>query len=778
MVRVIQSSPRHGGPEVGPLLARVLEGEPATVAARLTHDNAATVAALARRLNMLRPELEVHLWGAEAAARREELEAEPWVTRVGSDPRGGAATRPLPAGAIAALGRQSRRWGEPVTVEAAWDERLTVAEAASQCQALLSAGLEVWLGDHGITNHRGRLRHLLRRLPDGCGERLTLALPQRALDPELCRELSRVGVRELELELAGRPAPGLREALATLTLDGVGVRGEMAYGDPDQDLPGLAATLDGYLAAGLDDVTLECLRAPPGCRLREGACAAGLTVAPTPPYEVLAHRRMDAAEMANLTRTAATWNRVRHLVAGTGLLRILSGLRVPVLTVMEGFAEHLALRGRDPLVQGPGAALRQELVAYLRQRHGLDLALQEEATHHVRSPALTLRWQGGGGRILADEDTGRTAHVGSDALRLLDQFGVARAFREVSAAMLEEVQPGRRAALRRDLMRTMGKLSSLGFLVPASSSNGAGREELAFTCLDEFEYHTRMLADRTRSEAYRRAIQRAVRPGDHVVEVGTGTGILAVWAAMAGARVTAIERYPVIKIAAELAQANGVAHRIKLVRGRADLVNLDEPGDLLITELVGNRILNEGLLETTLDARSRLLRPGARLLPAALEIGARLGRSDRFDMVRGQLSALGQGYDVELGVVADWLDEQHRQGSLVWEMNEGEEDGFVPLSEHTPLIHIDLARMKEPSFRRQVDLTPVRDGEANAVMLSFGLHLCPDVSLSTRASSHGLHWSRPVHMLARPVRCRRDEPLRVKFSYDAHGEIRVAMTGE
>ena len=45
-----------------------------------------------------------------------------------------------------------------------------------------------------------------------------------------------------------------------------------------------------------------------------------------------------------------------------------------------------------------------------------------------------------------------------------------------------------------------------------------------------------MLADAARSGAYAAAIARAVRPGDVVVELGTGVGFFAVAAVRAGAR--------------------------------------------------------------------------------------------------------------------------------------------------------------------------------------------------------------------------------------------------
>ena len=84
----------------------------------------------------------------------------------------------------------------------------------------------------------------------------------------------------------------------------------------------------------------------------------------------------------------------------------------------------------------------------------------------------------------------------------------------------------------------------------------------------EFEVHRTMIRDRVRTEAFRRAIDSVVRPGDIVLDVGAGSGILSVFAARAGAaRVYAVEQTSVAVLAQELAAANGVEEIVHVIHG-------------------------------------------------------------------------------------------------------------------------------------------------------------------------------------------------------------------
>ena len=128
----------------------------------------------------------------------------------------------------------------------------------------------------------------------------------------------------------------------------------------------------------------------------------------------------------------------------------------------------------------------------------------------------------------------------------------------------------------------------------------------------EFEVHRTMICDRMRTGVFRRAIESVVRPGDIVLDVGAGSGILSVFAARAGAaRVYAVERTPAAVLARELAAANGVAEIVRVIHGDVTDIELPERVDVIVSEWLGGFGIDEGMLVPVIVARDRWLKPGA-----------------------------------------------------------------------------------------------------------------------------------------------------------------------
>jgi Flp pilus assembly protein TadD len=152
------------------------------------------------------------------------------------------------------------------------------------------------------------------------------------------------------------------------------------------------------------------------------------------------------------------------------------------------------------------------------------------------------------------------------------------------------------------------------------------------------QWHFRMMNDEVRNAAWDRAIRAAVRPGMHVLDIGTGSGLLAMMAARAGAaHVTSCEVAGLVAEAArDIVAANGFAERVTVVakHSSALVVGEDMPrrADLLVSEILSSEVLGEGAIPSIAHAFAMLLQPGAASIPrratavAALVGGPGLGR--------------------------------------------------------------------------------------------------------------------------------------------------------
>lgn len=132
--------------------------------------------------------------------------------------------------------------------------------------------------------------------------------------------------------------------------------------------------------------------------------------------------------------------------------------------------------------------------------------------------------------------------------------------------------------------------------------------------------HEEMLADSVRVDAYHRAIRRNVGAGDVVLDLGTGTGLLAFLASRAGARkVYAVEHSDLIEVAREIARLNDFTD-IEFVQANSRDYTPPEPVDVVVHEQMGDELFNENMLNNVLDLRDRVLRPGGRILPARFRL--------------------------------------------------------------------------------------------------------------------------------------------------------------
>jgi len=130
----------------------------------------------------------------------------------------------------------------------------------------------------------------------------------------------------------------------------------------------------------------------------------------------------------------------------------------------------------------------------------------------------------------------------------------------------------------------------------------------------------RMLADEPRMAFYHDAITRHIKPGDRVIDLGTGTGILAAFASRQGAaQVYAVDHSSIIEHAMQLGAENGIEN-VDFEDVHSTKFYLDEPVDVILHEQIGDFLFDEAMVPNVCDLRDRLLKPGGLILPSQFEL--------------------------------------------------------------------------------------------------------------------------------------------------------------
>lgn len=257
---------------------------------------------------------------------------------------------------------------------------------------------------------------------------------------------------------------------------------------------------------------------------------------------------------------------------------------------------------------------------------------------------------------------------------------------------------------------------------------------------DQFPWmhHARMLADETRLMRYAKALEEIVRPADVVVDIGTGTGILAALAARAGAaKVYGIEyRDDVAELARALIASSGL-DQIEVLQGRSYDLTLPTAPDVLLTETMGLVGPEENIVEICADLVAR--HPSiSEVIPSRLSVLAQPVKMPRADGDRERLIASvqragdmsGLAMDLFTMALAPMCFDEVRYGNLA---------GSTAIGNPVPLVAYDLGRTLDSAFAVELDF-PLDYADGQAFHLYFEARLAANTWLSTRFDEPATHW--------------------------------------
>jgi type I protein arginine methyltransferase len=234
-------------------------------------------------------------------------------------------------------------------------------------------------------------------------------------------------------------------------------------------------------------------------------------------------------------------------------------------------------------------------------------------------------------------------------------------------------------------------------------------------------HHGQMIADRVRTGGYARALEKTVRPGSVVADVGAGAGIFALLACRAGARrVFAVESADVVQVTRELAAANGFAERIEIFQDVSWRVTLPEKCDVIVADLHGVLPPFERSLGSLLDARQRWLVPGGVIIPAVETLWAAVVHAPEvYAPLVSPWSKSVYGLDLS---AARTLATNHLIKTRV-------QPGQL-LTDPQCWAQLDYATLEDWNVSGEVKWTASREGKAHGLVVWFDALLAEDILIS------------------------------------------------
>ncbi|KAK1417270.1 hypothetical protein QVD17_26396 [Tagetes erecta] len=332
-----------------------------------------------------------------------------------------------------------------------------------------------------------------------------------------------------------------------------------------------------------------------------------------------------------------------------------------------------------------------------------------------------------------------------------------------------------------------------------STSNGNGNGTATvdkgvdfanYFCTYAFLYHQKeMLSDRVRMNAYFNSVFNNKHHfiGKTVLDVGTGSGILAIWSAQAGAKkVYAVEATKMAEHARELVKANNLQDVVEVIEGSVEDITLPEKVDVIISEWMGYFLLRESMFDSVICARDRWLKPTGVMYPSHARMWLAPIRSEVADQKMGDyqgsmddwhefVTETKSFYGVDMSVLTKPFSEEQKkyylQTSLWNNLDPNQVVGTPAVLKEIDCLTVTVDDIIQVKANILSTVT-----KEDTWLCGFGgwfdVHFngrpenpaeC-DVELTTAPSiEYGTHWGQQVFLLHPPARVNKGNEILINF---------------
>ena len=266
------------------------------------------------------------------------------------------------------------------------------------------------------------------------------------------------------------------------------------------------------------------------------------------------------------------------------------------------------------------------------------------------------------------------------------------------------------------------------------------------------EEHFGYLSDRIKVERYREALQRAVQPGNTVVDLGCGSGLLGLMALEAGAgKVFFVEEGDIIEVARKAVVNAGFADKAVFLRANSFELQLPEPADVIVCDHVGYFGFDYGILALLGDAQERFLKTGGVILPAQIDLRVAPVGSDTTHKL------VGQWRDGSVPDEFSWLAATAANTKHAVQLKKDD-----LLADAAPLGSLSLGADNPPYLSLSAEIECDRDGTLDGVAGWFECQLLDDIHMTNSpAADDALNRPQAFLPIEPPVEVGRGDPVRV-----------------
>ncbi|MGY5858457.1 MAG: 50S ribosomal protein L11 methyltransferase [Candidatus Thorarchaeota archaeon] len=249
-----------------------------------------------------------------------------------------------------------------------------------------------------------------------------------------------------------------------------------------------------------------------------------------------------------------------------------------------------------------------------------------------------------------------------------------------------------------------------------------------------------LLSHKSRIRKFKQAIERVVKPNNHVIDVGTGSGILAIIAARYGARVTAIDaNVESLKYARDAAKINGVADKIEFVNSHFSDFKPKEKADVAVCEMLSSVMLIEQQIPASQYVMEHLLKPNGTLIPEEVKLF----------VIPVENEILWNRFNVE-NLTFPRIPQTADRGQS------------IDLADMQELERYDFSKpsVKPSTINKALEFEIVRDGTLNGLTGMFEARLHEDIKLSMEDG-----WRELFLPLPKPIEVKTGDSIRLRLSF-------------